>query len=101
MHYLQPDEQNKVLSNCINSIPDDGMVIVRDGDADMEEKHKGTKLTELFSTRLIGFNKTSENGLSFLSYKKMLEFAETHHLKLTKIDETKYTSNVFFILKKA
>jgi 1-acyl-sn-glycerol-3-phosphate acyltransferase len=101
LHYLQPDEQNKVLSNCINSIPDDGMVIVRDGDADMEEKHKGTKLTELFSTRLIGFNKTSENGLSFLSYKKMQEFAETHHLKLTKIDETKYTSNVFFILKKA
>jgi 2-polyprenyl-3-methyl-5-hydroxy-6-metoxy-1,4-benzoquinol methylase len=100
LHYLQPDEQNKVLTNCINSIPDDGMVIIRDGDTDMEDKHKGTKLTELFSTRLIGFNKTSEKGLSFLSYKKMQEFADSNNLKLTKIDETKYTSNVFFILKK-
>lgn len=100
LHYLQPDEQDRVLTSCINSIPDNGMVIVRDGDADMEEKHKGTKLTELFSTQLIGFNITSEKGLSFLSFKKMQEFADAHRLKLTRIDETKYTSNVFFILRK-
>jgi 2-polyprenyl-3-methyl-5-hydroxy-6-metoxy-1,4-benzoquinol methylase len=101
LHYLQPDEQHLILSNCVNSIPDDGMIIVRDGDADLKNKHKRTKLTELFSTRLIGFNKTSEQGLSFLSYKTMQDFAQTHQLKLTKIDQTKYTSNVFFILKKA
>jgi 1-acyl-sn-glycerol-3-phosphate acyltransferase len=101
LHYLQPDEQNLVLKNCVSSIPEDGMIIVRDGDADLKEKHKRTKLTEIFSTRLIGFNKTSQQGLSFLSYKTMQEFAQTHQLKLTKIDQTKYTSNVFFILKKA
>ena len=38
----------------------DGIIIIREGDKDLAERHKGTKLTEFFSTRIIGFNKTSE-----------------------------------------
>lgn len=101
LHYLQPDEQIHVLTKCINSISEDGMVIVRDGDCDMKERHKGTRLTELFSTFLLKFNKTSEKGLSFISFSMMKEFADTRNLNLIKIDETKFTSNVFFILKKS
>ncbi|MDB5228962.1 MAG: methyltransferase protein [Bacteroidota bacterium] len=99
LHYLQPNEQNQVLTNCIQHISDSGMVIVREGDEDMKGKHHGTRLTEFISRRLISFNKTAGSS-SFLSYRILQEFATAHHLKLTRIDETKYTSNVLFILKK-
>ena len=55
-----------------------GTVIIRDGDKDLEEKHKGTKLTEFFSTKLIGFNKTTDKGLSFLSGNMIREIAAAH-----------------------
>jgi 2-polyprenyl-3-methyl-5-hydroxy-6-metoxy-1,4-benzoquinol methylase len=101
LHYLQPNEQETILSKCLNHISNDGMIIIRDGDGDLKERHKGTKLTELFSTKIIGFNKYTSQGLSFLNAKFLDDFALNNNLLITKIDNAKYTSNIFFILKKA
>ena len=101
LHYLQPKEREFILLECVKSISADGMIIIRDGDAELKEKHKGTKLTELFSTQIIGFNKMAESGLSFLTYSAIQAFADANRLKLSRIDHSKYTSNVFLILKKA
>ena len=67
LHYLQPDEQKLIVEKCIAHLTPGGKIIIRDGNKDLEKRHKGTKLTELFSTRIMAFNKTSVNGLSFLS----------------------------------
>lgn len=99
LHYLQPNEQNQVLTKCIEHISDNGTVIIRDGDGDMKGKHHGTRLTEFFSRHLISFNKIAGSS-SFISQKILQEFASAHHLKLTRIDESKFTSNVLFLLKK-
>ncbi len=40
-----------------------GMLVIRDGNKELEERHKGTRLTEFFSTRLFGFNKVTEKGV--------------------------------------
>jgi hypothetical protein len=75
------------------------MIIIRDGDRDLQERHKGTKLTELFSTKIIGFNKT-ENQLHFISRSEIETFAAKHNLKAEVIDNTKLTSNIVMVLRK-
>lgn len=101
LHYLQPDEQNLILQRCIQSLLPGGVLVIRDGDSDMKTKHKGTQLTELFSTRILNFNKTKSAGLSFISGKKIRDTAKEHGMHFSRIDETKYTSNVIFVLKKS
>ena len=99
LHYLQPAEQKMVIDKCIAHLNPGGSIIIRDGNKDLEKRHKGTKLTELFSTRVTGFNKTSGNGLSFLSGTLIKNIAADHHLECSELDNTTFTSNIIFVLK--
>jgi 1-acyl-sn-glycerol-3-phosphate acyltransferase len=99
LHYMQPDEQKLIVQRCINSLNAGGMMIIRDGNKDLKEKHRGTELTELFSTRFIKFNKASK-GLSFLSAQLIEDIAAANNMDCRIIDETKYTSNITFVIKK-
>ncbi|MCG3166811.1 MAG: tRNA (cmo5U34)-methyltransferase [Bacteroidia bacterium] len=99
LHYLTPEKQNQLLENCVAALNGNGMIIIRDGDRDLQERHKGTKLTELFSTKIIGFNKT-ENQLHFISRSEVEAFAAKHNLKAEVIDNTKLTSNIVMVLRK-
>jgi len=99
LHYLQPDQQTILIERCIRHLRPGGTILIRDGDKDLAEKHKGTRLTEFFSTKLIGFNKTSGEGLSFLSGRRVEAIARENGMNCQVIDGTKYTSNVFFVLK--
>ncbi|WP_295118285.1 trifunctional MMPL family transporter/lysophospholipid acyltransferase/class I SAM-dependent methyltransferase [uncultured Chitinophaga sp.] len=98
LHYLRPEAQELLITRCIQQLNPDGIIIIRDGNAELEERHKGTKLTELFSTKLFGFNKT-ENELSFLKASTIKELAAKHGVLLEQIDNTKFTSNIIFVLK--
>lgn len=99
LHYLTPENQNRLLENCLAALNENGMIIVRDGDRNLKERHKRTKLTELFSTKIIGFNKT-QNALHFISRSEIETFAAKHNLKAHVIDNTKLTSNIVMVLKK-
>ena len=100
LHYLQPGEQEALLKKCIDNLAPGGSIIVRDGDADLTQRQKGTALTEFFSTKAIGFNKTSGLPLSFISSTQMRAIAARYGAVVEQIDNTKYTSNVIFIIKK-
>ncbi len=99
LHYLQPEAQEKLLQQCIGKLNPGGVIIVRDGDADLKERHKGTRLTELFSTKLLGFNKTAGEPLSFFSSRALRAIVERNGATMEQIDNTRYTSNVIFIIK--
>ena len=99
LHYLTPEEQKSLLENCVAALNENGMIIIRDGDRDLQERHKGTKLTELFSTKIIGFNKT-QNQLHFISRNEIGDFAVKHNLNAEVIDNTKWTSNIVMVLRK-
>ena len=101
LHYLQPAEQKLVLEKCFAHLNIDGVILLRDGNKDLKERHKGTKMTEFFSTKFFGFNKTKETGLSFLSGSSVKELAAMHNMKCKEIDQTKYTSNIIFVIKHA
>lgn len=99
LHYLLPDQQTELIEKCIRHLRPGGTILIRDGNKDMVAKHKGTKLTEFFSTKVVGFNKTSGKGLSFISGKQVELLAKKNGMRCEIIDSTKYTSNIFFILK--
>jgi 1-acyl-sn-glycerol-3-phosphate acyltransferase len=100
LHYLLPQAQEALLNRCFNALNTDGMLILRDGVAELEERHEGTKLTELFSTRIFKFNKT-QNELHFISRKFIESWAHSKQLKLSIIDNTSRTSNLIFVMTKA
>ena len=97
LHYLTPEEQQQVLIKMAKHLNEGGRIIIRDGDKAKEERHKGTKLTEIFSTG-IGFNKT-RNTLNYISGDMIVLFARQHNFELEIIDNTKRTSNLVFVLK--
>jgi len=100
LHYLQPAEQQLVIKKCISNLNPDGMIIIRDGDADKETQHQKTKLTEYFSTRVFKFNKTKNTGLNFLSGTMIREIATANNLDCKEVADSKLTSNTLFILKR-
>ncbi|HMG82861.1 MAG TPA: 1-acyl-sn-glycerol-3-phosphate acyltransferase [Ferruginibacter sp.] len=101
LHYLKPEEQKLVMEKCFAHLNANGVILLRDGNADLKERHKGTKLTEFFSTKFFGFNKTTDTGLSFLSGSSIKELAAIHNMHCKEIDQTKYTSNIIFVIKHA
>ena len=98
LHYLPEREQMELLETCISHLNPGGKIIIRDADRDLEKRHKGTELTELFSTKS-GFNKT-KNRLFFLSHKTIEALAAKHAMRLEIIDKTKHTSNLVYLLQK-
>ena len=100
LHYLHPLQQKEAIEKCLQSLSDNGTLIIRDGNKDLAERHWGTKITEFFSTTFSGFNKTTENGLSYISGSLIREIADVQKMQCTEIDPSKYTSNMIFVIKK-
>jgi 1-acyl-sn-glycerol-3-phosphate acyltransferase len=97
LHYLQPEAQEVVLKNCFKGLAAGGKIIIREGNTDLKERHKGTRVTELFSVKLLKFNK-SINELHFLSGEKLRQIATSHGFEVAVVDQTRFTSNVIFVL---
>jgi 1-acyl-sn-glycerol-3-phosphate acyltransferase len=99
LHYLLPEKQLDLLQKCQGALTENGKLIVRDGLKDLDKKHKGTELTEIFSTKIFGFNKT-KNELHFISKQLLENFAEENQLYMQLIDDTKFTSNIVAVFSK-
>lgn len=100
LHYLPADEQEMLLQQCIARLAPDGVIVIRDGDSDMAKRHEGTKFTEFMSTKVIGFNKTKDQPLSFFSAAHVRSLVHKYGAVAEEIDNTRYTSNVIFVIKK-
>ena len=99
LHYLNPEQQESTLNNCFEALNPGGKIIVREGNKDMKEKHRGTKLSEFFSVKLMKFNKSNQ-ALSFMSGEVIRKQATAHNFEVEIVDDTRFTSNVIFVFKK-
>src|SRR5690606_22276486 len=99
LHYLHPEQQQQVIEKAIDALLPNGVLIIRDGDIDLKRKHKGTQLTEQLSTKIFSFNKTT-HALYYLSGKSIENIAKNKQIAIQRIDHTKYTSNVIWVLRK-
>jgi len=100
LHYIRETEQKNLIVKCLNNLNDGGVLIIRDGNSEMEQKHKGTKLTEFFSIKILGFNKVTIDELCFISKEKLMAMVSEFNVSVEIIDETKFTSNIVFIIRK-
>lgn len=99
LHYMDYRSQEMLLDKCVEKMNDNGMIIVRDSDADRDREHKITRLTELLSTRLFRFNKM-EQQLQFPTATQFELFAQKCGLYLERYSNDKFTSNQIFIFRK-
>ena len=99
LHYLLPEQQQALLDRCVQHLAPGGVLIVRDGIKELGEKHKGTVLSEIFSTRIFRFNKT-QNELHFLSMHTLEDLATRSGLRIEILDETRFTSNAVTVFRK-
>lgn len=100
LHYLTAQAQDDLLKRCFDALNEGGRLIVREGNADLRQRHKGTQLTEFFSVKLLGFNK-AVNSLNFVSGERIKSLAASHGLIVRMIDDAKFTSNVIFVIHKS
>lgn len=99
LHYLTKSQQESLMTKCFDALNPGGKLIIREGNADMKERHKGTQLTEFFSVKLLKFNK-SVNPLNFVSGENIRSLASQHGLQISILDDARFTSNVIFVLER-
>jgi 1-acyl-sn-glycerol-3-phosphate acyltransferase/2-polyprenyl-3-methyl-5-hydroxy-6-metoxy-1,4-benzoquinol methylase len=101
LHYLSFGNQEALLTRCIKNLNPGGVILIRDGNADNEARHKGTRFTEFLSISVFRFNKKHEKSsqLYFTSASRLLSIAEKFGLTFEIIDQKKITSNTFFIMR--
>lgn len=100
LHYLQEGSQAVLIRKCLDNLNESGVLIIRDGNSELEKRHKGTKLTEFFSTKVIGFNKVTINKLCFTSKEKILSIVLDYPVTVEILDTTQFTSNIILIIRK-
>lgn len=100
LHYLSPADQKALVRKALDHLNPGGKLIIREGNAEIRDRHRGTELSEFFSTRVFGFNKTSANGLFFLSGATIHELAVEKGYTCEEIEASQRTSNTVFVLQK-
>lgn len=98
LHYMNIEKQEALLEKCIVNLRSGGLIIVRDGDCRDKKKQKLTNLSELLSTRILGFNKTKED-LCFPSSEMLYGIAGNYHMTVESFKNDKYTSNTIYLFK--
>jgi len=99
LHYISEEAQASLITECAKHLNENGKIIIRDADKNLEKRHRGTKYTEFFSTKS-GFNKLEGEKLHFTSRDSIKEIAKQLNLYFEVIDNTKLTSNLIFIISK-
>jgi len=99
LHYLTAENQQKTMQSCYENLNEDGVLLIRDGITDLEERHRKTRLTEVFSTRILGFNK-NKNELHFFNSAFIKSFAEQNQMSFEIFEQSQKTSNVLFVIRK-
>jgi uncharacterized protein len=99
LHYIPIEQQKRLILKCIEKLNSGGSILIREGDASLKAKHKGTKFTEFVSTN-VGFNKANYKDLEFLNREMLLDIANQYGLFLEIIEDKKYSSNVLFVIHK-
>ncbi len=100
LHYLPKNRQMEVLNDCMAQLPDDGIIIVRDADADMKKGTWFTKFTEFQSTKLFKFNR-ADHPLTFVSGKMIKNLAAQNDFNCEVFDQSYLnTSNLTYVMKR-
>lgn len=99
LHYVTPSCQERILCHCASRLNPNGVILIREGDSSKKTEHKTIIKSEIWSTRIIKFNKT-EGPLNFISSDWIRQFTKRYNLNL-KIEQCdRKTSQTIYIITK-
>ena len=99
LHYIDSEAQERLIRRCVSRLKDGGLILLRDSDTGNVKGQKMTALSEVMSTKVMGFNKTS-GDLHFISEAQISGIAESLGLSLEVKTDGRKTSNTFYLLRK-
>lgn len=99
LHYIDRESQRRVIQNCLSRLCDGGMLVIKDGDSTLDERHANTVESERWSTEIVKFNKT-DGELCFLSREFVEQVAMECGWQVRCIDDNSRLSNVIFVITK-
>lgn len=99
LHYVSAEAQKQVLTRALKSLTPKGMIIVRDGDASQSDLHDKIEQTEVWSTRIMMFNKT-QSDLCFVTSEWMTRLAEQNNMNINIRRCDNNSSETLYILTK-
>lgn len=99
LHYIDSEAQERLILRCVSRLKDGGLILLRDSDTGNVEGQKMTALSEVMSTKVMGFNKTS-GDLHFISEAQISGIAKSLGLSLEVKTDGRKTSNTFYLLRK-
>jgi 1-acyl-sn-glycerol-3-phosphate acyltransferase len=99
LHYIKKEERTLLFEKLNQNLNSGGMIIIRDGVSDLENKHQKTLKSERYSTKYIKFNKV-ENELEFISLDEIKLISELYNFTFEIKGESKSMSNIMMILRK-
>ncbi len=99
LHYINSAEQRAVILRCLQSLRPGGLLVIRDGDSSLADRHANTVESERWSTEIMKFNK-SDGELCFLSREGVERIARECGADVKYIDEDSKLSNVLFVITK-
>ncbi len=97
LHYLLPDQQEQMVRRAYQALEPGGKLVIRDGMMELSVRLRATKLTEWFSTRLIGFNK-KRHDLHYPKAAQIRQWAEDWGARVEVQDHGGWTANLTMIL---
>jgi trans-aconitate methyltransferase len=100
LHYMPKAAQAALIDRCLGKLNPGGVLIIRDADASLQKRHQGTRISELFSVKLLGFNKSASRQLHFISSQEMLDILLPYGVTVEIINRTRFNSNVIYYIKK-
>jgi 1-acyl-sn-glycerol-3-phosphate acyltransferase len=98
LHYIQDTDKKIVLSEIVSKLEIGGRLIIRDG-LKSGNKHEKTKKTELYSTKIIQFNKT-DGDLEFIGTELIEWLIKEKGLSLVYEKSSDKNSNCLFVFEK-
>lgn len=99
LHYVDTSCQERILCHCASRLNPNGVILIREGDSSKKTEHKTIVKSEIWSTRIIKFNKT-EGPLNFISSDWIKQFTKRNNLNL-KIEKCdRKTSQTIYIITK-
>lgn len=99
LHYVDTLCQERILCHCVSKLRPDGVILIREGDSSKKSKHKTIINSEIWSTRIVKFNRT-EGPLNFLSSNWIQQFAKKNNLNLKiELCDKKTSQTIYTITK--
>jgi len=97
LHYMPEEMQIRTLNRCMDALPEDGMVILRDADTRLKRRTRMTRFTEVQSTKVFRFNK-AQHTLTYLSGQTIEETVLGKGCYFKRYDRSRLTSNITYVI---